>query len=144
MYEPNTEHMIARMIPLVAFCASTLFLGCEKARLGEEIEIDHRNSITIKDGHYKLGLEFSELKSDSRCPPNATCFWEGRAIIELTVNEEITYELGVGDLTSGTQTPIPNTVTHDGYIIVLKAVSYGADKNFGDPLKSSIQIEVNE
>ena len=36
----------------------------------------------------KIALKFNTLLQDSRCPLNATCAWQGTAIIGVSINDE--------------------------------------------------------
>jgi hypothetical protein len=36
----------------------------------------------------RLSIRFDEVVSDSRCPSNVTCAWEGNAVVSITINEQ--------------------------------------------------------
>jgi hypothetical protein len=59
-----------------------IFSACEKTELGKEL--DCTIGSTYKVTH---DLSFSiDSVNDSRCPPNALCFWAGEVYLYLDIN----------------------------------------------------------
>ena len=59
-----------------------IFSACEKTELGKEL--DCTIGSTYKVTH---DLSFSiDSVNDSRCPPNAMCFWAGEVYLYLDIN----------------------------------------------------------
>lgn len=48
-------------------------------------DVAYGESITLPDGSV---LEFVEVVEDSRCPADAMCIWQGRAVVALELNGE--------------------------------------------------------
>ena len=126
-------------------CAFALLLGaCNKPTetfgKNESTVIPHGKSATFEDEKTNFEIEFSSLMEESRCPPNSICAWEGRAIIELNIDDDAKLELGNGNLLSGTQLRVPFQAYYDDYLITLVRVEFGADDNYGIDEKYSIEI----
>ncbi len=64
-------------------CFFGLFMACEnnKPVVVEDYEICLGETKSFDDGEFDI--TFAELLEDSRCPPEAVCFWEGRAHVKL-------------------------------------------------------------
>ena len=74
---------------LVAFAA--LAVGCGSAtgptevRLAEEFTLAPGESARIQGE--SLTLAFDSVTSDSRCPSNVNCVWEGDAVVAVTLTQ---------------------------------------------------------
>ncbi len=56
-----------------------------EARFGEPVTLRLHQTARFADG--ALRLRFDEVVEDSRCPSGVVCFWEGRAVVALRVDE---------------------------------------------------------
>lgn len=54
------------------------------AVLGERFSLDTGETVPVADTG--LRVTYAELVEDSRCPPEATCVWEGDAVVRLTLD----------------------------------------------------------
>jgi hypothetical protein len=93
----------AAALALVVACASG------GVPIGEPFRLRPGQSAKVED----LRIEFVAIASDSRCPPDVTCVWEGDAVVRLDVNGQ-TVELH-------THQPKPASVL--GYTIELRSLS---------------------
>jgi len=53
--------------------------------LDETFELDYRETKTFDNANFSI--TFENLIEDSRCPTDVVCGWEGRAIVEVKVQE---------------------------------------------------------
>lgn len=109
--------------------------------IGEEITIPFDKTASMYDFGYETTISFTKLIEESRCPPGKVCFWEGRALVEIMVNNTVSFELEIG--ASGDDVPLNNSVEWGNYNIELKSVIYDSDDDYGVEKKYSIIIEVN-
>jgi len=111
------------LFPFLASCQSEA--PCDTYQLNAPIEIGFNKTISFCDE--SISITFSKLISDSRCPENVVCVWQGLAEIEVLVNldgQEKTFRLSTyppfnnipsevifGDYHFGLQNvfPYPNT-----------------------------------
>lgn len=95
------------------------------AEMGQEYVVGFGETIRIGT----LTLEFTTLAAESRCPLNASCTWEGNALILVTA----THNGNIGVLALNTAYPLyPNSGTFEEYRIVLRHLApyppwYGQD-----------------
>ncbi len=65
------------------------FSSCGRApeaiSIGDEATIKFNKSAFLYDDGSELEIRFKSLVEESRCQPGMTCFWEGRAIVEIPV-----------------------------------------------------------
>jgi len=61
--------------------------------LNDEVWIKYNQSITF--GTEPMSLKFNDLLSDSRCPSNVVCVWQGEATLSCKVFKPGTYESNV-------------------------------------------------
>ncbi len=61
--------------------------------LDTEFNLSFNQEVTVIDEDLKI--QFSEVIEDSRCPVDVECFWEGRLVINLKVNDQ-DLELSIG------------------------------------------------
>ncbi|HAW21348.1 MAG TPA: hypothetical protein DCX14_14295 [Flavobacteriales bacterium] len=129
---------------LIGCTIALVIAGCNKPTdtfgKNENTVIPFGKSATFEDGKTNFEIEFLTLVEESRCPPNSICAWEGRAIIELKIDEDTKLELGNGNLLSGTQLRVPFQAYYDDFLITLVKVDYGADANYGTAEKYSVEI----
>lgn len=81
-------------LPL-SFILPWLFLACsESGTLSIMVPVHQPIDITLRQGERvllnpdEILLEFTTTEEDSRCPEDAVCIWEGRAIIRLQLNPD--------------------------------------------------------
>lgn len=110
--------------------------------LGDKMKVPFNSSVELIDGSEILAFKYTKLIEESRCPADATCFWAGRAVVEIEVNNDETFELGVGDLRSGTEVPIADTAFYEGYIIALDGILLDKDKNYGNQEHYTVHLTV--
>lgn len=77
-------------LPLIAF--SSLFFSCCKENNDILLSDDRVDTIEIRLGENKniykgLTLTFDSVITDSRCPINVECIWQGFANIKLSINQ---------------------------------------------------------
>lgn len=80
-----------KTIPFFALFALLFLMSCNKdddqsVDLNEAFELDYRATKEFEDGD--LSITFENLVEESRCPADAICVWEGRAVVEIKVQEE--------------------------------------------------------
>lgn len=61
--------------------------------LNDEVWIKYKQSITF--GTEPMSLKFNDLLSESRCPSNVVCVWQGEALLSFKVFKPGTYESNV-------------------------------------------------
>ncbi len=80
--------------------------------IGKVFNLAFNQEVTVRDG--ELRIRFTEVNEDSRCPVDVICFWAGRLVVTLTVNDQ-NLQLSIG----GRSEP---SKTIDGYRINLTEV----------------------
>ena len=92
------EPSVYRSAALVA--CLLLFPSCSDSPSGPTPSFDVRLTIplgqTLGIEGTRLGVRFDAVVEDSRCPANAMCVWEGRAIVKVTlrgISHEATVDL---------------------------------------------------
>ena len=71
------------IIPMEELALAKTVRDC--VQIGEEFVLLHNTSVmVVPDG---FTLTFADVEEDSRCPTNADCVWEGRAIVKLHVQD---------------------------------------------------------
>jgi hypothetical protein len=93
---------------------------CNTFTLGDPIEVYLGETVT--DCGKELSLTFVELVSDSRCPANVQCVWQGMVEVKLSINiqgRESTFHLS-SEPDHGEK--IPNSKVIEGYRIKLENV----------------------
>ncbi len=97
-----------------------LFIGCKKEQVNptadNEIIVQYQQSASKKIIGKDWKVTFLSIKENSLCPPNSECIWQGRLVVDLEINQE-EIELGLGDLTSNTETELVNEVVISGVTI---------------------------
>ena len=69
-----------------------------------------------------LVLTFSHVVEDSRCPTMVSCFWAGRAVVEIEVQEGAAALQTITFDTNPAPTELRDTVTVSGYTIHLQSL----------------------
>lgn len=128
------------MRTLILFVGLTLLLSsCEKEvfDLNEDVSIGYNSSILVETtSSGQINVKYTELVSESRCPPGATCVWAGYVKVKLKLDNEEDVELGLGETTI-------DSVAYKNHVIKLLSVDYDTDDDFGDAKKSSVVIRVD-
>lgn len=86
-----------------------------QASLNVPFDLAYGRKVSLPD--ISLQMTFAELLGDSRCPRDATCVWEGAAIVRLTVTT------GAGSSSVDLDTAQRSTAVVGGYKIHLEDVS---------------------
>lgn len=126
--------------------AILLFLSCSKAdqtfELNETEAIPFGKTAKLNDGDKPI-FKFTALLEESRCPEGTNCIWAGRALVELTVDDNQTIELGLGtQLNEGAQ--FNQTAIFDKYEVELMEVSFKNNAEYGKEDKYSVKIKVSK
>lgn len=109
-------------------------------RIDKEIVVLFHKTKTLTSN---LDITFSELMEESRCPPNSECIWEGRVVIELTINNSDKVILGLGNLNKpAPQESYKNRIEYGNYSIELIGVDYGSEENFNIKDHSLITLKI--
>ena len=96
---------------LVALCLAAVTACDEKNPVGPTVGVNERFTLapgevaTVRD--VDLGVQFTEVTGDSRCPGDAICIQGGDALVHIRVvdgNATSTYELHTGDTSRATVT----------------------------------------
>lgn len=117
---------------------SIMLFSCQGKiyQLNEEFTLDFNKSASITIDGTAYAIKFTELIEDSRCPENVECFWAGRVIVNMEVNESDQFALGLQSAT------IPSSANFKNHLIHLLQVRYGKAKNQGKAKHYSIQLRV--
>jgi hypothetical protein len=128
------------MRALFLFIGLTLLLtSCEKEvfELNEDVSIGFNSTILIETTNSgQMDVKYTELVSESRCPPGAVCVWPGFVKVKLKLDDKQYVELGLGETTV-------DSVVYNNHVIKLLAVEYDSDDDFGEEKESSIVIRVD-
>jgi hypothetical protein len=68
------------MLSIIAFSCKKESLSPGTFKLGESFELSLANPSADADD---LSIYYINIEEDSRCPNNAVCIWEGRAVINF-------------------------------------------------------------
>jgi len=81
--------LLAALLLLLLLAACGGEAGEVKANLGQEFSLSMGQTASIQDEALKL--KFLEVISDSRCPKDVTCVWQGQAscLVEITYLESL-------------------------------------------------------
>lgn len=79
-----------KTISFFALTALLFLVSCNKDDdqiivIDETFELDYRTPKTIEGTNFSI--TFENLVEDSRCPTDVICGWEGRAIVEIKIQE---------------------------------------------------------
>ncbi len=114
---------IVKTVLLVAILSA-----CDKKdyQINDEVSISFGKSVEIQlSNKDKIKIEFDDLLVDSRCPPNATCFWAGECTFTFKINEKEKLTFGFYD-----DEYLPFADFGNNKITILE-VKYDKDANFG-------------
>lgn len=78
------------LFPLLIFSCSEYSSVDSNTYRNDEIWIKYKQSITF--GTEPMSLKFNDLLSESRCPSNVVCVWQGEALLSFKVFKLGTYE----------------------------------------------------
>lgn len=84
--------------------------------LNEEFTISTGENIVLLDKGEEINIAFTKVVDYSICPENVVCFWAGKATIQIKVNNDTTYLLGLLDNDNAP------TIQHQEYEITLLTV----------------------
>lgn len=124
---------------ILAVLLSSFAFSCDKyvpeVPLGTIVNLTEGNKAIYADQNTELELEYMNTVEDSRCPLNATCFWEGRFLGRFKLGKD-EFVLGIGDL----QDSFKQKDTINNYIVTLievenKVVNKGYNNNWSPTLK---------
>lgn len=127
------------MRTFLLFIGLTLILtSCAKEvfELNEDVSIGFNSTILVETSFGQMDVKYTELVSESRCPPGAICVWAGFVKVKLKLDDEQYVELGLGETTV-------DSVVYNNHVIKLLAVDYDSEDDFGDEKKSSVVIRVD-
>lgn len=120
--------------------AVLILTSCQKEvfELNEDVSIGFNSAILVEtENSGQMEVKYTELVSESRCPPGAVCTWAGFVKVKLKLNDEQHVELGLGETTT------VDSVAYNNHIIKLLAVEYDSDDDFGEESKSSVVIRID-
>lgn len=100
--------------------APTEVLMAEEGRLNEPFILAGGQSIILSDAN--LQLTFTQVVEDSRCPKQVDCFWSGRIIIEVVVQQGSDAPQMITLETSVAPSEETNTAVVLGYTVYLANV----------------------
>lgn len=121
-------------IPRIIFLGLLgIFCSCKKEQaLHQDFSLKINQRARISTGSSLLNIKFSELVQDSRCPPETYCYWAGKAIIALEINDSI--------VTLGDTSIVYDYGPHQ---IQLKSVDYPSKRTFGKERHCTITLRVD-
>lgn len=129
---------------LSAAFAFILVISCSKSdqtfELNETVSIPFGKTAKLNDGDKPI-FKFTKLIEESRCPEGTNCIWAGRVLIELTIDDDQTHQLGLGDLETGDNS-IEETADFGNYEIQLIDASFGAESDYAKEEKYTVKIKV--
>ena len=106
-----------------AVIATALFISCKKNQLTDDTKIIRGGEVALHDQSAGTALPyvtFDSLLSDSRCPINATCVWEGTAQITVTFHERAGMHTFDMSLKGYPDLGFPSDTTINGYTITFE------------------------
>ena len=103
---------------IIAFVLFSLISCSEnEITLNKEFQISEGENILIDNKGEELNLKFVKAVEYSICPENVECVWAGKATIQIKVNNDTTYLLGLLDDVN------PSTIQYQEYEITLLTVT---------------------
>lgn len=133
---------------LISFILLSAFISCTKKDLirgpGQEFSLCYNDEGNlVENNERQIMIKFSGLIEDSRCPDGAQCIWSGRAVVELKLNSSESIMLGIGDLQTGTTSPVAGFYEYDDYKITLLEVQYDKKRHKGKEKRYRIRLRVD-
>lgn len=121
MRTKNSIILLVLALSLVVFSCDDLRVSAIEVQPGEEIQVRMKEGSDIFLTPDKVTVRFIKMMTDSRCPKNVVCVWEGLAIIRVDVTRDTEQPtvllLAIPGLVS---TPYRrNTLEASGYYITL-------------------------
>ena len=113
--ETSEEPLTTEPVP-----APTEAIVSPEARLNEPFILGGGQTIILSDAD--LQLTFTQVLEDSRCPKQVDCFWSGRIIIEVAVQQGAAAPQLINLQTSTAPSETADTVEVLGYTIFLATV----------------------
>ena len=75
------SHVLIPLIILIYSCSNTVESEYSEFKLSDTITINYGQ--TLFNSQEDISIKFDSLLSDSRCPVNVVCVWEGDAEIKI-------------------------------------------------------------
>ena len=116
----------------------------ETLSLDVEHVISFGEDVVIQDGGNEFKIKFDQLVEEFRCPTDVDCFWEGRVIIQLLINDEHPIQMADAAWQLENGTNLQPIAAFEDYTIELLEVNYGAEENYGKEEFYSIKIIVSK
>lgn len=133
----SIQFILATIIALTSVsCDKNISIG-----IGEEITIPFDKTATLYQNGLEFTVKFTQLIEESRCPPDMVCFWEGRAVVEIEVNSDKTFEL---ESSTSSNPAIVKSANYQDYQIELISAFADSDDDFGIEKKYSIIVVVTD
>lgn len=92
---------------------------CDAYQIGTPVEVGFKKTVSFCDE--SISITFAKVITDSRCPENVACIWQGLAEVEILVNidgKEKTFQLS----TYPSFNNIPSEVFYGDYSFGLEGV----------------------
>lgn len=127
---------ILKIVFLLSFILPAV--GCKKAtyNLNEEFTLKFNKSAQVRVDGATYKIKFKKVVEDSRCPPDAYCFWLGQVAVTITLDNET-------DLSIGHHLTIPSTADYENHTIQLLDVSYADKEHFGEENHCAIRLRID-
>ena len=124
----------------------TLAVSCNKDLPNDEVinldevqTIIEGNLVEFKEGDFFI--EFKEVSSDSRCPVNLVCEWEGVADIVLTIHQNETEKDVIIHTINSLGMQLSKTIECNDYTIeVIQLSPIPGEPNYGDDFELDLKI----
>lgn len=142
---------------LFALTIILLFSQCEKPvseclcaafepfELGKQFTVVKGKLYQEKNAANPMMLSNIDITSDSRCPSDVICTWEGRVDVKLQLQQDgkdLSDTLSLPGLIDPNY-PINDTITFQGYTVILLAVNpYPTSANAGNIPQSEYKLEM--
>jgi len=122
------------MRPVLAIIVALVLSACGAAAGGPPASVPLGRDFVLTPGQSArvdvLSVKFDRVASDSRCPPNAECFWEGDATVQVTLHSPSAAGTGAELHTSQR---FARSTSYDGYTVEL----VGLDRDYRATLRVS-------
>lgn len=109
------------LFPILLFSCTEYSSVDSNTSLNDEVWIKYNQSITF--GTEPMSLKFNDLLSDSRCPSNVVCVWQGEALLNFKIFKLGAYEkifnIKIEGYVNRTNTDLHKFVDTLGYRITL-------------------------
>jgi hypothetical protein len=134
------QHKNEFMRPVILICIALMLVqtSCRKTSADENGQLKLNNCIERKFSGEKVNLCFDSLLSESRCPVNARCIWQGYALAKFIFKEGAQQHEVILSTVSMQGIPSQDT-TISGYTIRLVDI-HPYPGNTPAPVTASIEI----